>query len=246
MNNYYTLIIGCAGLLGKSLTKDLLEDDRNVIGVDMKKINFHNQNNFLFINKKLSNEKDVLNLFKFFKKKNIKIDKFVNLMYPKSNQKNKKFGNLKLKFINQDLHLQLGLQIFIAQEIINHILNHKIQGKIVFCSSIQGISAPKFSHYENLDMHSPIEYSAIKSGIISITKYLAKFYKGKNLNINCISPGGIFDKQKKIFIKRYRKDTLNKGLLDPNDIVNTIKFLLSDESKFINGQNIIIDDGWSL
>ena len=37
-------------------------------------------------------------------------------------------------------------------------------------------------------MSSPIEYSAIKSGIISITKYLAKYYKKNNIRINCISP----------------------------------------------------------
>ena len=38
-------------------------------------------------------------------------------------------------------------------------------------------------------MTSPIEYSAIKAGVISITKWLAKYYKNKNIRINCISPG---------------------------------------------------------
>ena len=95
-------------------------------------------------------------------------------------------------------------------------------------------------------MNSPIEYSAIKSGIISITKYLAKFYGGKNIQINCISPGGIKNNQPKMFIKRYKKSCLSKGLLDYEDINPLVKFLLSDGSKFMNGQNIIIDDGWSL
>ena len=38
-------------------------------------------------------------------------------------------------------------------------------------------------------MTSPIEYSAIKAGIISITKWLAKYYKNKNIRVNCISQG---------------------------------------------------------
>ena len=40
--------------------------------------------------------------------------------------------------------------------------------------------------------------------------------------------------------------TLNKGLLDPSDILTSVDFLISDDSKNINGQNIIVDDGWSI
>ena len=35
-------------------------------------------------------------------------------------------------------------------------------------------------------------------------------------------------------------------MLDPDDIMGSIIFLLSDTSKYINGQNLIVDDGWSL
>ena len=35
-------------------------------------------------------------------------------------------------------------------------------------------------------------------------------------------------------------------MLDPNDITGTLIYLLTDQSKYVNGQNIIIDDGWSL
>ena len=168
------------------------------------------------------------------------------MIYPRSKQWGKKFGNLKLDYINQDLSLQLGLQIYILQELINYYIKHRIEGKILLVSSIQGISSPKFSHYKSLNMSSPIEYSAIKAGIISITKYLAKYYKGYKFNINCISPGGILDGQSKLFQSRYKKDTLNKGLLDAEDLLGSIKFLISEDSKYINGQNIIVDDGWSL
>ena len=95
-------------------------------------------------------------------------------------------------------------------------------------------------------MVSPIEYSAVKSGIIAITKWLAKYYKNKNIRFNCISPGGILDGQEKVFIDKYKSDCNSKGMLDPTDIVGTVVFLLSSDSKYINGQNIVIDDGWSL
>ena len=62
-------------------------------------------------------------------------------------------------------------------------------------------------------MTSPLEYSAIKSGIISITKYLSKYYKKRNLRVNCISPGGIANNQpiyllKIIIIPAIQKDYL--------------------------------------
>ena len=109
-----------------------------------------------------------------------------------------------------------------------------------------GLNNPKFQTYRGTSMSSPIEYSAIKSGVISITKYLAKYYSKKNLKINCLSPGGIKDKLPKKFIKNYKKECNSKGLLDAKDVINTINFLLSEKSNFISGQNIVIDDGYSL
>ena len=113
-------------------------------------------------------------------------------------------------------------------------------------ASIQGVAAPKFEHYEGTSMVSPIEYSAIKSGIISITRYLSKYCKGESIRVNCISPGGIFDNQPSVFLEKYNSACLNKGMLDASDINGTVIYLLSSMSQYVNGQNIIIDDGWIL
>ena len=95
-------------------------------------------------------------------------------------------------------------------------------------------------------MTSPIEYSTIKAGVIMMTKYLAKLYLKNDIKVNCISPGGIRDGQDKNFIKAYKKSCGNKGMLDPKDMVGVVEFLISDKSRYITGQNIIIDDGWTL
>ena len=95
-------------------------------------------------------------------------------------------------------------------------------------------------------MSSPIEYTAAKSGIIGITKWLAKYCKNKNIKVNCVSPGGIKNNQEQIFLDRYNATCMSKGMLDAEDISGIISFLISEKSNFINGQNLIIDDGWSL
>ena len=82
--------------------------------------------------------------------------------------------------------------------------------------------------------------------MISLVKYLAKKYQKKGIRINCISPGGIKDGQNTKFIKNYEKNCNSKGLLDAVDLNGLVKFLISEDSRYINGQNIIIDDGWSL
>jgi NAD(P)-dependent dehydrogenase (short-subunit alcohol dehydrogenase family) len=95
-------------------------------------------------------------------------------------------------------------------------------------------------------MVSPIEYSAIKSGIISITRYLAQSCKNQNIRVNCISPGGILDNQPEVFLEKYNSECSSKGMMDACDLGGTIIYLLSSMSQYVNGQNIVIDDGWIL
>ena len=83
-------------------------------------------------------------------------------------------------------------------------------------------------------------------GIIAIMHYLAKYCKRRNIRVNCISPGGILDNQPESFLKKYRSSCTSKGMLDPEDLVGALLYLLSDQSRYVNGHNIIVDDGWSL
>ena len=79
-----------------------------------------------------------------------------------------------------------------------------------------------------------------------LTQYMAKYFKGMNIRVNAISPGGIFDHQSEPFLESYKKQCLNKGMLDKSDLQGTLIYLLSDMSRYVNGQNIIVDDGFSL
>jgi enoyl-[acyl-carrier-protein] reductase (NADH) len=63
---------------------------------------------------------------------------------------------------------------------------------------------------------------------------------------NSLSPGGIYDNQPDSFLKKYKNHCGVKGMLSPQDITGSLVFLLSDASQFINGQNIIVDDGFSI
>lgn len=250
LENKVICIIGGKGLIGKNFAKACLKFNCNVIIGDKlikghKAIGKKSNNRPIYINLDIKSQSSISHFLRKVHIKFKKIDAIVNCAYPRSKKFGAKFKNLDSRYLKEDLFNQLGSPIILSKLAINYFERQGF-GNLIHISSIQGIAAPKFKHYYGTKMDSPIEYSAAKAGIISITKYLAKYCKGKNIRVNCISPGGIKDKQPTKFLKRYKEDCLSKGMLDPEDLNGTIIFLLSDMSKFINGQNIIIDDGWTL
>ena len=89
-------------------------------------------------------------------------------------------------------------------------------------------------------------YSAIKGGIINFTRYLASYYGKYNIRVNCVSPGGVYDKQNKLFIKQYKDRTPLGRMADKEDIIGGALYMASDASKYVTGHNLIIDGGWSI
>jgi len=174
-----------------------------------------------------------------------RIDSVVHCAYPRSKGWGQNFEDLEPENLFLDLNAQLGGAILLSQKILKTFTNQG-HGNLVHISSIQGIQAPKFHHYIGTNMNSPIEYAAIKAGIISITRWLAKYSANKNIRVNCVSPGGILDSQPQKFLDRYRETCLNIGMLSADQVSSAIIFLLSPSSEAINGQNIIVDDGWTL
>ena len=174
-----------------------------------------------------------------------KVDAVVHAAYPRSSGWGATLENLQAEHLFEDLSKQLGGAIMLSQQVIKQF-QQQGGGHLINISSIQGIAAPKFEHYEETGMNSPIEYSAIKSGVIAVTKWLAKRYRQQNIRVNCISLGGILDQQPKSFLARYQSSCNGKGMLNAEDVAGALLYLLSNQSQFVTGQNLIVDDGWSL
>ena len=78
-----------------------------------------------------------------------------------------------------------------------------------------------------------------------MTKWLAKRYRQQNIRVNCISLGGILDQQPKSFLARYQSSCNSKGMLNAEDVAGALLYLLSNQSQFVTGQNLVVDDGWT-
>lgn len=92
--------------------------------------------------------------------------------------------------VAENLRLQLRSTIMVSQRAAAH-LREEGGGHLVHVGSIQSISGLKFEHYEGTDMTFLVKYTAVKYGVVGLTKYLAKYLSGTGIRVNYISPGGI-------------------------------------------------------
>ena len=118
-------------------------------------------------------------------------------------------------------------------------------GSIINMASIYGVVGPDFTVYENTKMTMPAAYAAIKGGLVNLTKYIASYYGPQNIRVNTVSPGGIFDNQSFSFVQNYEKKVPMRRMGNPEDVAPSVVFLLSDDARYITGQNLIIDGGWT-
>ncbi len=254
------LIAGGLGVIGKAFNEAILESGGIAIIGDLNlktgldyitqlKENY-GSNKVELIEIDITSKSSILNAIANISKKYHKIDAFVNTSYPRNKNWGRKFEDVAYEDFCENVNLHLG-GYFLASQQLAIFFKKQGSGNIVNISSIQGVLAPKFDTYEGIlvsgkEMTSPVEYTPIKAGIIILTKYMAKYFKDTGIRFNCISPGGILTNQPAEFQDRYRKYCTSKGMLEASDLKGTLIFLLSDNSKYINGQNIIVDDGWTL
>lgn len=118
-------------------------------------------------------------------------------------------------------------------------------GSIINISSFMGMYGPDLSNYDGTNMGTPPpDYFFHKAGLINITRYLAKVYAQKNIRINCVSLGGLFNHQPEEFIKNYCKKVPLGRMANQYDIKGVMVLLASEAGAYINGENILMDGGY--
>jgi NAD(P)-dependent dehydrogenase (short-subunit alcohol dehydrogenase family) len=255
LTNKVVVITGGAGLLGLEFAKSVMENNGIAVIADSNEkkgitetINLKEQIATGFVHFEtldINSKQSINSLIHSINQKYGKIDTLVNNAYPKNNNYGRKFEDVEYADFCENMNINLGGYFLTSQQFLGYFCNQGF-GNIINISSIYGVIPPRFDIYRNTTMTMPVEYAVIKSALIHLTKYLAKYYKGKDIRVNSISLGGLIDKQPELFLSNYKSYCLNKGMLDKKDIAGTLIYLISDLSQFVNGQNIIIDDGFTL
>jgi len=173
------------------------------------------------------------------------IDAVVSSAYPHNPAYGSRFEDVTFSNFCENVNLHLGGYFLVAQRFALYF-KQQGTGNVISLASIYATLAPRFDVYAGTEMTMPVEYAAIKAGIVQLTRYMARYFQSSSVRFNCISPGGILGGQAVPFLEAYRSFCASKGMLDAEDVVGTLLFLLSDEAKYVNGQNLVIDDGYSI
>jgi NAD(P)-dependent dehydrogenase (short-subunit alcohol dehydrogenase family) len=193
----------------------------------------------------ITNTDSVAALIASVERRHGRIDSVVNNAYPRNRNYGRKLEDVTYVDFCENLNLHVGGYFLVAQQ-FGLFFRANGGGNIVNMASIYGMMTPRFDVYAGTTMTMPVEYAAIKAAVIHLTRYFAQYFKDCGVRVNCLSPGGILDRQPDSFLQKYRAHCAAKGMLDPKDVAGALSFLLSDASQYITGQNLVVDDGFSL
>ena len=153
------------------------------------------------------------------------------------------FAHQSVSTWRKALELNLTAPFHLTQ-LLEPLLSRGDGPSIVNIGSIYGSIGPDWSLYEGLDMSNPAAYAASKGGLIQLTRWLASCLAPK-IRVNTVSPGGIARNQPSEFVARYAKKTPLGRMGEERDLVGMITFLLSDSARYVTGQNLHVDGGFS-
>ena len=232
------VVIGAGGLLGRDFVRGIAEHGGHPVLADIVE---PQTGEHLAMGVDINSKASVMALISAVHARFGRIDAVVNSAYPRNAQYGRKFFDVTHEDFCENISLNLGGMFLVCQKMAEYFQKQG-HGNIINIASIYGVTAPKFEIYENTAMTMPVEYAAIKSAVIHLTKYMAKYLKGSHIRVNSISPGGILDKQPEDFLEAYKKLCADKGMLDPVDITDALLFLISDMASYVNGHNLVVDD----
>jgi gluconate 5-dehydrogenase len=143
-------------------------------------------------------------------------------------------------------------QTFLCTQAVAPELRKQDSATIVNIGSHYGVVAPDHRVYGDSDMNNPPNYGAAKAGIIQFTRWLASYYADDGIRVNALSPGGFYSEEMEdvedyteTFVPEYEYRTPLGRMGDDTDLKGAIVFLTSRASKWMTGQNMIIDGGWT-
>jgi len=235
------VVTGAAGGMGLATISLLLKYNVDILALDIQK-----PNKKLLQNKRVTyrqidlvNELELTRTIKEFIKKYKRIDYLVNTTGVLWFGKDVSAVDLDLRVWDQVFNINLKTMVLLSKLIIPVMKKNKF-GSMVHISSVDALSG---------DDKPQDAYGASKAAMIRLSKSLAIQFGSFNIRSNCILPGAVEtpmqSRWKKIpNAKKNLKEFMPiKKVIQPKGIAEAIIFLLSDQSEYITGTELIIDGG---
>jgi NAD(P)-dependent dehydrogenase (short-subunit alcohol dehydrogenase family) len=259
LKNKTIVLTGSAGRLGTRFAHVLSKSGANVVLIDIEQSANKKLERELILQYKtkptsfcvdISDQNKVKQLIKKIMLKYSKIDVLINNAHfiPRTHAKrDASFEKYPLDLWDETISINLRGLFLCCQEIGQIMLKQK-KGVIVNISSIYGIVGADQRIYGKSRLNSPPFYAASKGAMVNFSRYLAAYWEGKNIRVNTLTLGGVFDEKlhkDKTFVKNYSKKTILGRMANKEDYDGPLLFLASDASSYVTGTNLIVDGGWT-
>ncbi len=152
-----------------------------------------------------------------------------------------------------NFQLNVGLTgAFLCSQVFGTAMAQRGTGVILNIASDLSVIAPDQRLYrreglpEEQQPVKPVTYSVIKTALVGLTRYLATYWADRGVRVNALSPGGVYNNQGEEFVTRLTNLIPMGRMADRDEYRGVVQFLCSDASRYLTGQNIIVDGGRSV
>lgn len=140
--------------------------------------------------------------------------------------------------------------VFLCCQVFGGAMAKAGRGSIINISSIYGVVSPdqriyEFRRKDGNTFFKPVAYSASKSGIINLTRYLSTYWAEKGVRVNTLTFAGVFNNQPQEFLKGYCAKVPLGRMANPDEYNGAILFLSSEASSYMTGSNMVLDGGFT-
>ena len=258
------IITGGLGQLGRQYCYELLQREAKVVILDLPQTPpeefFQNcetihKDNVLYFSSNITQKDSIKNTLKQVKEKwgvphglinNAALDSPPDAPA----EENGPFENYPEKSWDEVMDVNVK-SVMLTCQVIGGTMAENGRGSIINICSTYGLVSPNQNIYEyrknetGKPFYKPVAYSASKSALLNLTRYLATYWALSGVRVNTLTLGGVFNDQDNRFLEEYKKRVPLERMADENEYNGAIVFLISDASSYMTGSNLIIDGGWT-
>lgn len=136
--------------------------------------------------------------------------------------------------------------VFVATQVFGSAMADAGRGSIVNIGSLYASVAPEPAFYDHIPgFLKPPAYGASKAGVVALTRYFARLWGPRGVRVNALSPGGVLGGQDEEFLGKFTARVPLRRLAEDGDLVGPLLFLASDASRYVTGQELRVDGGFT-
>ena len=260
INQEIILITGVSGQLGNEYAKACLQRGGHVAGLDLQQslasdaLSKQYPEHYKFfvtnVTDKASLQKNLVDIEGCFGTPTVLINNAAIDSPPSAPpEENGKFEDYPEASWDKVIDVNLK-GVYLCCQVFGAAMAKAGKGSIINVASIYGVVSPDQNLYEYRRQrgevfYKPVAYSASKSGILNLTRYLATYWAKKGVRVNSLTIAGVFNNQEQAFLDVYCGRIPVGRMANVDEYNGSVLFLASEASRYMTGANLVIDGGWT-